>query len=235
MQQALISLHALLVGGGPWVELACFVWGVVSVALSPCHLGSIPLIVGYVGGQETMGSPRRAGLYALVFTCGLFLTITLIGSASALLGNLNADLGPWWTLAVAALLIWVGLDLLGWIRVPWSGSALARLKVRGLLGALLLGLAYGLLSGSCTLGFIAPVLGLASLQESPPMGLLLVALFGLGHCLPIVLAGSSTALVQRILDSRGHRTSSAWFHRGAGLLVLSLGLILAASPFLGES
>jgi cytochrome c-type biogenesis protein len=232
VEQALISLHGLLVGGGPWVELACFLWGVVSVALSPCHLGSIPLIVGYVGGQQSMSSPRQAAQYALVFTSGLFLTIALIGTASAWLGSLSGDLGPWWTLAVAALLIWVGLDMLGLVRLPWSGSAMARLKVRGIKGALLLGLAYGLLSGSCTLGFIAPVLGLASLQESLPMGLLLVALFGLGHCLPIALAGSSTALVQRLLGSHQHQRSSAWFHRGAGLLVLGLGLCFALSPFI---
>jgi cytochrome c-type biogenesis protein len=233
MEQTLISLHGLLVEGGPWVALACLLWGVVSVALSPCHLGSIPLIVGYVGGQGTMSSPRLAALYAVVFTSGLFITITLIGTVGALVGGLAVDVGPWWTLAVAVLLIWVGLDMLGWVRLPWSGTAMARLKVRGLKGAFLLGLAYGLLSGSCTLGFIAPVLGLVSLQKSLPMGIMLVGLFGLGHCLPIALAGSSTALVQRLLGNRQHQTSSAWFHRGAGLLVLALGLCFALSPFLG--
>ena len=32
--------------------LGSFLWGMVSVLLSPCHMASIPLIVGYVAGQE---------------------------------------------------------------------------------------------------------------------------------------------------------------------------------------
>jgi cytochrome c-type biogenesis protein len=50
--------------------VGCFLWGVVSVLFSPCHLASIPLIVGYVAGQDRMVEGRQAALYAGLFTTG---------------------------------------------------------------------------------------------------------------------------------------------------------------------
>jgi cytochrome c-type biogenesis protein len=159
----------------------------------------------------------------------------LIGALSALLGRLAGEVSPYWTILVAALLFWVGLDMMGLASLPLSGALLSRFKLKGLAGALVLGLAYGLLSGACTLGFLAPVMALAATQESWLHSLTLVLLFGLGHCLPIALAGSSTALVQRLVNSGSHRQSSLWFRRCSGVLVMALGLYLALSPFLGES
>ena len=39
---------------------AAFVWGVLSVALSPCHLSSVPLVVAYMSGGEELPAGRRA-------------------------------------------------------------------------------------------------------------------------------------------------------------------------------
>ncbi len=235
MEQALLEVHGWMSGGGFWAGAGCLLWGLVSVALSPCHLASIPLMVGYVGGQQVMARPRQAAQYALAFTLGLFFTIALIGALSALVGRMAGDISPYWTILVAALLFWVGMDMLGLASLPISGALLGRLKLRGLGGALVLGLAYGLLSGACTVGFLAPVMALVATQESWLASLMLVLLFGLGHCLPIVLAGSSTALVQRLMNSGAHRQGSLWFRRLSGVLVMALGVYLALSPFLGES
>jgi len=57
--------------GATWLTaLGCFLWGMVSVLFSPCHLASIPLIVAYVAGQETALKPRQAAHYAVLFTGG---------------------------------------------------------------------------------------------------------------------------------------------------------------------
>ncbi len=54
-----VSLTAA-VEGSPAVALgASLAWGILSILLSPCHLASIPLIVGFIGGQGPM-PPRRA-------------------------------------------------------------------------------------------------------------------------------------------------------------------------------
>ena len=120
----------------------------VSVLFSPCHLASIPLIVGYVAGQDRLVEGRQAALYAGLFTFGLFLTIAAIGVICALLGRMLGDVGPYWTIVVGLILLCMSM----------GGNLMGRFKLRGMGGAFMLGLAYGVLSGSCTFGFIAPIL-----------------------------------------------------------------------------
>ena len=232
MDQFFITLNMWITSGTGLAMAGSFLWGVVSVFFSPCHLASIPLIVGYVGGQNKLIEGRAAAVYAGLFSFGLFVTIALVGIVTALLGRMLGDIGPWWTILVGLILIWVALDMLGVSRCSMSTGLMSRLKVSGKSGALILGLAYGVLSGSCTFGFIAPILAIITIQDQLANGLMLIILFGIGHCIPIVIAGSSTALVRRILESRSMATGGLWFKRGAGTLIGLLGLYFIALPFL---
>ncbi|MBW6485630.1 MAG: cytochrome c biogenesis protein CcdA [Syntrophobacterales bacterium] len=94
--------------------LGCFLWGMVSVLFSPCHLASIPLVVAYVAGQDNVLKPRQAAHYALLFTVGLFITIAAIGVICALLGRMLGDVGSYWQIAVGLVLIWVAPGSWGW-------------------------------------------------------------------------------------------------------------------------
>lgn len=98
-------------------------------------------------------------------------------------------------------------------------------------GAFVLGLSYGILSGSCTFGFIAPILAVITVQEKIMSGILLILLFGMGHCLPIAIAGSSAAAVRRLMESTAWYGAGTWFRRGAGTLVGILGLYFIINPF----
>lgn len=231
MDQIFLTINEWLVGGTVIALLASFLWGMVSVLFSPCHLASIPLIVAYVGGQDRVLQTRQAGYYSLVFTTGLFTTIAAIGIVSALLGRMLGDIGNYWQILVGVILIWVALGMLGMEKFSMSGSLLYRLKLRGLFGALVLGLAYGVLSGSCTFGFIAPILAIISVQKEVSIGLLLILLFAFGHCLPIVIAGSSTAAVRKVVENQSWQTGGLWFRRVAGVLIGMLGLYFIINPF----
>lgn len=230
MDSLLLAVNQWMSGGLALAALGCFLWGLTSVLLSPCHLASIPLMVGYVAGQETALHPRRAALYAVAFALGLFASIAAIGVACAALGRMLGDVGPYWTVPVGLVLLWVALDMLGVARCSLGGGLLARLQVRGLSGALLLGLAYGVLSGSCTFGFIAPILAVATVQGDLGRGSLLMVCFGLGHTLPIALAGSSMALVQRLVVRSEYQRGSRFFRRLAGVLVGLLGIWFVLQP-----
>lgn len=229
--QLFLTITAWMTGSPALAALGCFLWGLVSVLFSPCHLASIPLIVGYVAGQGKIIQGREAARYALAFSAGLFCTIAGIGLICSLLGRMLGDVGPYWTVLVGAILLWVALDMLGVVHCSISGGRLGRLKVKGVWGALVLGLAYGVLSGSCTFGFIAPILAIITIQEKIVTGVILIGVFAVGHCLPIVVAGSSTALVQRWLDNRAMRRGSPWFRKLAGLFIALLGLYFIVNPF----
>jgi cytochrome c-type biogenesis protein len=232
MDQFLILIHQWMGSGIMLAALGCFLWGVVSVLFSPCHLASIPLIVGYVAGQDKLVEGRQAALYAGLFTFGLFLTIAAIGVICALLGRMLGDVGPYWTIVVGLILLWVAMDMLGVAKCSMGGNLMGRFKLHGMFGAFVLGLAYGILSGSCTFGFIAPILAIITVQEKIMTGILLIVLFGLGHCIPIVIAGSSTALVRRLMANASWQRGGTAFRRLAGILIGLMGIYFIARPFL---
>ena len=210
----------------------CLARGVISVLFSPCHLASIPLVVAYVGGQEKALNPKQAGVYSSSFTLGLFISIALIGVVCALLGRMLGDVGNFWQILVGAVLIWVALGMLGVEKCSLSGSLLYRLNLRGLSGAFVLGLAFGILSGSCTFGFIAPILAIITVQQQIATGIIYILLFAAGHCLPIVVAGSSTAAVRKLMENRVWQGAGAWFRRAAGIVVALLGVYFIFNPLI---
>lgn len=227
-----LTINSWMTGGLLAAAVGCFSWGMVSVLFSPCHMASIPLIIGYVGGQNTILNEREAVPYALAFTSGLFITIAIVGFVCILLGRMMGDVGPYWTLILGAILLWAAMDMLGIAKCKMPGNSLGKLQIKGLPGAFLLGLAYGVLSGSCTFGFIAPILAIITVQNQIATGIFLLTLFALGHCLPIAVAGSSATTVKRILNNSSFHHSGAWFRKGAGVLTGSLGIYFILYPWI---
>src|SRR5690349_12765265 len=116
------------VEGVPLVALAAAaVWGVLSVVLSPCHLSSIPLIVGFISGQGRVTTGRAFGIASL-FAVGILATIGAIGAATAAAGRMMGDVGRWGNYGVALIFFVVGLHLMGLIPMPWSGPGQVGLK-----------------------------------------------------------------------------------------------------------
>lgn len=226
-----LTVNEWIAGGTAVAAVGCFVWGMTSVVFSPCHLASIPLIVAYVGGQQQVLKPREAGYYAAAFTFGLFITIALVGIICALLGRMLGDVGNYWQILIGLVLVWVALGMFGVGQCSTAASILYRLNLRGFLGAFVLGLAYGVLSGACTFGFIAPILAIITVQKEVAAGILFILLFAIGHCLPIVVAGSSTAVVRRLVENSTWQGAGNWFRRGAGVLIGALGIYFIVNPF----
>jgi cytochrome c-type biogenesis protein len=203
------------VEGAPLIALtAALVWGVLSIVLSPCHLASIPLIVGFISkqGKVTM---RRAFWTATLFSVGILITIAAIGVITATAGRMMGDVGRYGNYFVALIFFVVGLHLVGVIPLSFSGPGAVGMKRKGLLAAFILGLVFGIALGPCTFAYMAPMLGvtfkLAATNYS--YGALLLLAYGVGHCAVIVAAGTSTELVQRFLN---------WNEQSRGLGVLKV-------------
>ena len=201
MEQIFTSLsHA--VEGAPAIALAASaIWGILSIILSPCHLASIPLIVGFISGQGRVSTARASGI-ATLFAVGILVTIAAIGVITAAAGRMMGDVGRWGNYFVAAIFFVVGLHLLGVIPMPWSGPGKVNMKRKGLLAAFILGLVFGIALGPCTFAYMAPMLGVTfKLAETNPLyGASLLLAYGVGHCSVIILAGTFTEVVQRFLN-----------------------------------
>ncbi|MBM4148868.1 MAG: cytochrome C biogenesis protein [Lentisphaerae bacterium] len=227
MEQLFTTLSRAVEGSAGLALSAAFVWGVLSILLSPCHLASIPLIVGFIDQQGRI-TTRRAFTISLLFSVGILITIGVIGAVTAAAGRMMGDVGRWGNYGVAAVFFVVGLYLLDAIRIPMPGAARPEMKRKGMLAAFILGLVFGVALGPCTFAYMAPMLAVTFRLSATnlPYGILLLLLYGVGHCGVIVLAGTFTEVVQHYLNWNEKSRGAVILKKVCGVLVLLGGLYL---------
>ncbi len=227
MEQLFTNLsHA--VEGAPLIALtASFIWGILSIVLSPCHLASIPLIVGFISEQGKV-TAKRAFWTSALFAVGILITIAAIGAITAAAGRMMGDVGRYGNYFVAVIFFVVGLHLVGVIPLSFSGAGPVGMKRKGLLAAFILGLVFGIALGPCTFAYMAPMLGVTFKLAATNFlyGAALLFAYGLGHCAVIVAAGTSTELVQRFLNWNEHSKGLTVVKVVCGILVMLGGVWL---------
>ena len=227
IESIFIALYEAMTGSIWLALLASFGWGILSILFSPCHLSSIPLVVGFISSQGKIPISRTFYI-SLIFSVGILITIAAIGIITASLGRLMGDVGSFGNYLVAGIFFLVGLYLLDIIKLDWNSAGLRKIKVKGLLAALILGLLFGIALGPCTFAYMAPVLGVVfqTAQTNYLLAVLFLLAFGLGHCSVIVGAGTLTGKVQKYLNWSEESRTILWIKRICGLLVILGGMYL---------
>ena len=213
--------------------VAAFVWGILSVILSPCHIACIPLIVGFIDGQGNI-STGRAFVLSLLFGLGILITIGLIGLITGLAGRMLGDIGGYGNYLVAIVFFAVGLNLLGILPLPFmEGGANPNYKRKGVLAAFILGLLFGIALGPCTFAYMATMLGVVFSMASTQMmlAMTLLAAFAIGHCAVLVFAGTFTEVVQHYLRWSENSKGAEILKKSCGVLVILGGIYLIGLNF----
>jgi len=208
--------------------MVALVWGILSIILSPCHLSSIPLIIGFINGQGQV-TTRRAFQLSLFFAVGILITIALIGIATGLMGRMLGDIGRFGNYFVAVIFLLVGFYLMDIIPLNFiQPPDPARVKKRGLSAAFILGLVFGIALGPCTFAYMAPILAIVLNTAGTRLlfGILLLLLYGVGHCSVIVCAGTFTEILQKYLNWSAESKGALWLKKICGLLVILGGIYL---------
>ncbi len=227
---ALLAGLVRLVETNPWIApFASFLGGLLT-ASNPCVLVMIPLAMAYVGGYDKSLNWRYSLFLSLVFVVGLSMTFTVLGVIAASMGSLLGDVGNFWAYAVAGVCLVMGLHLLGVLNLEVPLPNLLRSPKRGVLGALLLGLLFGVVSTPCATPILAVLLVYIASKGSYAYGALLLFFYALGHCFFIVLAGTSMGMAKALLESRGLQKASLVLQKAAGVVIILVGLL-----FLGSS
>ena len=214
---------------------AAFIWGILSVALSPCHIACIPLIVGFIDGQGNISTSRAFGLSSL-FGLGILITIGIIGLITGLMGRMIGDIGGYGNYFVAVIFFAVGLNLLGILPLPFmeGGAANPNYKRKGFLAAFILGLLFGIALGPCTFAYMATMLGVVFSMASTKIvfAISLLLAYGIGHCTVLVLAGTFTEAVQHYLHWSEKSKGAIILKKACGILVILGGVYLIILNFI---
>jgi cytochrome c-type biogenesis protein len=201
--------------------LLVFLGGVVT-SLGPCNIATIPLIVGFVGGSHSL-SRSRSFVMSFSFAIGLAITFMLLGVAAALIGGLIGASTRWWYYLVAAICFVIGLQMLGAIQLnlpTWFGGLREKIGLKGIPGALVLGLVSGLVASQCATPVLAAILSYVMVKGALVYGATLLFVYALGRGAPVVLAGTFAGGLKQ-LQSLGQWSDK--IEKVSGVIVLLVG------------
>lgn len=234
MNQFFIYLNNAITSSSYIALFAALIWGFLSVLISPCHLATIPLIIGFISSKEDL-TTKKAFKTSLIFSVGIFISILIIGLITASLGRILGDIGIFGNILIAIIFIIVGLNLIGFIPFNWDNNfQFKSLKKRTGLQAFILGLMFGIGLGPCTFAFIAPMLGVIFQMASDKLyfSISLLLLFAVGHISVIILAGTFTGILQKYLNWTKKSTYIKIIRIICGILVCLWGIYMILKAFL---
>jgi cytochrome c biogenesis protein CcdA len=224
METLLDHLSQSLSGNPLLAYLGVFIGGIISSS-SPCVLATIPLVIGYVGGYSG-GDRRKALLYSLTFILGLSITFTILGAIASFIGGLFGVTGRTWYFVVGGIAIAIGLQLIG--LYEWNLPVPGHLqpKQKGILGAFVLGLIFGIVSSPCATPVLILILTFAASKGEVLYGTSLLFVYAIGHCALIFLAGIAAGFAESFIKSKGVFNITTWGKRVGGLIVVFAGIYL---------
>jgi cytochrome c-type biogenesis protein len=226
MDAIFMYLYEIMQGSAAIAVFGAFLWGLASILLSPCHLSSIPLIIGFINGKKNE-TVYKAFLQSLFFGLGILITIAIIGVITGMMGKMLGDTGIWGYIFLTAFFLIFGLILLDIVKMPdFNSPSFARFTKKGFLTSFLVGLIFGIGLGPCTFAFMAPMLGFVfqASANSLAYGILLMAAFAIGHIGVIVFAGTFVEWVETYLKWSSGSKKTQILKKICGILVIIAGL-----------
>lgn len=234
MEQLFNQLYQALYANYTLSLFASFAWGVLSIILSPCHLASIPLIIGFLNGQKDKSVWNSFKLSSF-FTFGILLMMMMIGLITGLLGRMMGDIGSWVEPVMGLIFMIISLFIADILHLPNFGhNHIHHGKGKGILGALLMGFVLGIALGPCSFAFMAPVLGIvfSSFQTKMIYAISLLLAYIIGHCLVIIFAGTFSTIVENYLHWTNKSKTTLIIRRFCAVLVFISGIYLMIKKYI---
>ena len=222
-RSAELLLQGSLASPGPWTLGLVFAAGLLT-SLGPCSLSLLPVTLAYLAGFGGENATRQpAWQRSLSFASGIVLALVALGLSSALMGRIYGQVPGLVPLLVAALAVVMGLQLLGVLRLrlpQGPDPERWRTLVPAPLAPVAAGLAFGLAATPCTTPVLAVLLGWMAQAGKPLISVVLLASFGAGQVVPLVLAGTAAASLPALLHLRA---AGRWVPPISGVLLLASG------------
>lgn len=204
--------------------LVAFLGGILA-SISPCSIGVIPLIIGYVGGYGEENK-LKTFLQLFSFVLGLSFVLSIIGVICAVTGNVFTSIGgSYWVIFLASLIFVMGLNLLGVININFSPIVKRMPKGNSksmFLYPFLVGILFAFASSPCSTPILAGIMSFAALSKNLILAGLLLLCFSLGQGVIVILAGVFTSFLKGLKN----------FSNISDILIKISGVLLILGAFL---
>lgn len=224
MIESLMQNAEKVIQTNPWLAFLVVFLGGVLTASNPCVLAMIPLMIGFVGGTKEISGFKKALLFSLFFVIGLALSFSILGLIAATTGRLLGDVGELWRYLVVAVCFMMGIYLLDIFKIPLPSISHGGVKATGMIGAFLMGMLFGVVSTPCAVPILAIILVMIAAKGSIIYGLGLLFFYALGHCVLILVAGTSIGLAKGLLESKHLQKANFYLRKVAAVLVILVGI-----------
>ena len=224
MIQSFLQNAQQIIQTNHWLAFLVVFLGGVLTASNPCVLAMIPLMIGFVGGAKELTGFKRPLLFSLLFIIGLSIAFSILGVIAATTGRLLGDVGQFWRYLVVAVCFIMGIYLLEIFKVPIPTLNLSKFKTTGFIGALLMGMLFGIVSTPCAVPILTVILVLIAAQGSIVYGLGLLFFYALGHCVLILVAGISVGIAKNLLESKHLQRANFYLRKVAAILIILVGI-----------
>ncbi|WAL61003.1 cytochrome c biogenesis protein CcdA [Thermocoleostomius sinensis] len=192
-------------------------------SLTPCMLSMLPITIGYIGGYETR-TRLQAAAQSTWFALGLATTLAALGIVAAVAGKIYGQVGIGLPIIVSIIAILMGLNLLEALplRLPaWGGIEWISKDLPEGVRSYLIGLTFGLVASPCSTPVLATLLAWVSTTQDPLLGSVLLLAYTAGYVAPLILAGTFTASIKKLLEVRRW---SGWITPASGALLVGFGV-----------
>jgi cytochrome c-type biogenesis protein len=221
--QVLQQLHQLSL-----VSIAVIFTAGLLTSLTPCTISMLPITIGYISSCDD-DRPSSGFVQSLWFALGMATTLAGLGIAATLLGKVYGQIGIGLPLIVGAIAILMGLNQLELLplRMP-AGLGLEWISKdlpRGL-RSYLIGLTFGLVASPCSTPVLATLLAWIGTTQNPFLGAGLLLSYAVGYVAPLVLAGTFTSALKKILEVRKW---SGWITPTSGVILIGFGVVSIVS------
>ncbi|MEM9925356.1 MAG: cytochrome c biogenesis protein CcdA [Cyanobacteria bacterium P01_D01_bin.50] len=192
-------------------------------SLTPCMLSMLPITIGYIGGYEAK-SRIQAAAQSTWFALGLATTLAGLGIIAGVVGKVYGQIGIGLPIIVSIIAILMGLNLLEALplQLPsWGGTEWISQELPRGVRAYCIGLSFGLVASPCSTPVLASLLGWVANTKDLILGAALLLSYTAGYVTPLILAGTFTASIKKIIEIRRF---SGWINPVSGALLVGFGV-----------